>query len=86
MAKVKKSVRSANEDAMKFKNYLDSLSIRDHGKIITELADKCYVSRMSVYHWKSGRLPIRPIYKHVYGHENEASNGENVDLLGKLLI
>jgi len=65
MAKVKKSVRSANEDAMKFKNYLDSLSIRDHGKIITELADKCYVSRMSVYHWKSGRLPIRPIYKHV---------------------
>lgn len=21
-----------------------------------------------------------------YGHENEASNGENVDLLGKLLI
>ena len=37
MAKVKKSVRSANEDAMKFKNYLDSLSIRDHGKIITQI-------------------------------------------------
>ena len=44
MAKVKKSVRSANEDAMKFKNYLDSLSIRDHGKIITELADKMLLS------------------------------------------
>ena len=52
-------------DSKCFRTYLDSLSIREHSRVIDSIVQKCFVSRITVYNWKSGRSKIKAIYKSV---------------------
>lgn len=65
MAIVKDNTVSINTDCVRFRDYLDSLTIREHGQIIDTIVQKCFVSRITVYNWKSGRSKIKQIYKSV---------------------
>lgn len=55
-----------NLDSYNFRCYLDSLTIKDHSDIVTKITEKCFVSRLTVYLWKSGRTKsIKPVYKNI---------------------
>lgn len=48
--------------AAKFSEFMNKLTIAEHGRIVNEITEKCMVSRNVVYTWKGKRAGIKPIY------------------------
>lgn len=52
-----------NQDSRRFKQYLESLSVREHREIIKRIAIGCMVKDFTVRNWKAGLQRIAPLYK-----------------------
>ena len=48
---------------IQFKDYMESLTIREHREMVQKIAQECFVPRNRVSLWKNGHCRITPIYR-----------------------
>ena len=65
MTTVTSSTKERREAAKKFAKYLNSLSISQHARIVSEISEKCFVPRATIYAWKRCCCGIPKIYRPV---------------------
>lgn len=64
MKKINTEPKVVSKDSQNLRDYLNSLSIKEHEKTVSDISSKCFVTRLTVYQWKSGLVKkIKPIYK-----------------------
>lgn len=58
---------------LRFREYMESLSIKEHREMMKKIAQECFVQRERVSMWKGGRCKIGPLYRkeicRVIGHD-----------------
>lgn len=54
-----------DEDNVKFRAYMSSLTVGEHKNIVDRITKECLVPRYKVYLWKGGNTRIAPIYKKI---------------------
>lgn len=63
MARGSKIYLEGMKAAKEFSDYMNNLTISEHGKIVIAICDKCMVSRSQVYLWKACRSGIKPLFR-----------------------